>query len=168
MTRFVVLVLILCFGLAAGWWFRGLKAGEQIADIKKEYAEAAQEGDKVAKRQADELVALGKEKERQAVKLAALEARAAKVRTVEVIKYVSSPGSGSCVFPGDGVRLHDAAALGSLSQDTGAAGKPDGPARTITDRELIPVIVDNYGECNAWRAQLLGLQDWLRGVAGAP
>ena len=167
MTRFLVLLGALCVGIGSGWLSRGWMADAQIAALQKDYADAARKGSERAKEKAEALAVALQQKEDLAAELAALEDTARRVVTREVIKYVSSPDSGRCVVPDDGVRLHDLAATGGLSGDAEAPGGADGSARQITDRELIPLVVDNYGECNKWRARLIGLQSWVKAASNS-
>lgn len=92
-------------------------------------------------------------------------ARAAEVRTVtrtitrEIPHVLPVEVDQRFPLPNGFVRLHDAAALGTVP-DT--ASVPDGAASDVTASEAASVIVDNYGTYYQTREQLLALQDWIR------
>ena len=84
-------------------------------------------------------------------------------RTREVIRYVPQVITPEIVerypLPHGFVRLHDAAVLSELPL---AARQSDGAASDIGADQALGVIVGNVGQCYEWRAQLIGLQDWIK------
>jgi len=83
----------------------------------------------------------------------------------EVPVYVPQTAVARCDVPLGFVRLLDAAALG-VPAVPGSAGRPhDAPAGIGLDT-VAGSVVDNYETCNAVRAQLSGLQDWVRRQGG--
>jgi hypothetical protein len=84
-------------------------------------------------------------------------------RTREVIRYVPQILNGDIVdrypLPDGFVRVHDAAVS---SEIPAAARESDGTPSGIGADQALSVIVGNVGQCYEWRAQLVGLQDWIR------
>ena len=84
-------------------------------------------------------------------------------RTREVIRYVPQILTPEIVdhypLPDGFVRVHDAAVAEEIPV---AAGQSDGAASEVGADQAIGVIVGNVGQCYEWRAQLIGLQDWIK------
>jgi hypothetical protein len=84
-------------------------------------------------------------------------------RTREVIRYVPQILNTEIVdrypLPDGFIRVHDAAVS---SEIPGPARELDGAASDIGADQALGVIVGNVGQCHEWRAQLIGLQDWVR------
>ena len=62
------------------------------------------------------------------------------------------------------MRLHDAAAQG-VPAVPDPPGQPDAAAPGIGLDTVARAVVDNYETCNAVRAQLSSLQNWVRAQA---
>lgn len=81
----------------------------------------------------------------------------------EVVKYVEQTGTagpGACGLDNRWVRLHDAAAAGSLPP---AAGGTDAAPSGLTAAAALPGITGNYGTCRETADRLTALQAWVRG-----
>lgn len=82
--------------------------------------------------------------------------------TREIPVYVTAQADARCDVPAGFVRVHDAAAH---NQPLGEpAGNPDAPAAGITLSAVAETVADNYGTCHEIREQLIGLQDYVRGL----
>lgn len=57
------------------------------------------------------------------------------------------------------VRLHDAAALGTPAVPFGAGESPDSPSG-LGLSAVAGTVIGNYGQCLAWREQVIGWQAW--------
>lgn len=83
-------------------------------------------------------------------------------RTREVIRYVPQIITPEIVdhypLPDGFVRVHDAAVR---SETPAASGESDGAPSGIGADQALGVIVGNVGQCYEWRAQLVGLQNWI-------
>ena len=96
------------------------------------------------------------------------EARTLQIRTVtkEIVRRVPQILTSDVVarypLPAGFVRVHDAAALGDLSQASGSAHQPDDSPSAVTAADAAAVIVENYGNCTETAARLSALQDWVR------
>lgn len=77
----------------------------------------------------------------------------------EIPTYVPTT---ACPLPGGFRLLHDAAARGD---DPGAAGGAAAPA--VPAQDLARTLTDNYTACRENAEQLIALQAWAAGVAGA-
>ncbi|MBJ7446868.1 MAG: hypothetical protein JHC81_04975 [Brevundimonas sp.] len=60
------------------------------------------------------------------------------------------------------VRLHDAAAVGAAPALPDGTGQPDDAPSGVALSAVAGTVIDNYGQCYAWRDQLIGWQDWYR------
>lgn len=90
-----------------------------------------------------------------------------KTITREVEHYVpmvvESPEARACArLPGGWRLLHDAAAAGVPPAPLPTPGTADTPGPTPTDS--LRAVVGNYGQCLAWRDQVIGWQEWYRTV----
>jgi len=75
--------------------------------------------------------------------------------------YVTKEADAHCIIPVGFVRLHDAAANGVPSlPDT--SGKPDDAASGVELSDIASTVADNYGTYNEVKAQLEGLQSWVK------
>lgn len=82
--------------------------------------------------------------------------------TREIPVYVTAQADARCDVPVGFVRVHDAAAEGvPLGQPT---GDPDAPAPGVTLSAVAGTVTDNYGACHENTAQVIGLQDYVRGL----
>lgn len=89
--------------------------------------------------------------------------RAGTVQTIEkeVTKYVESkPLALACLLDVRWVRLHDAAAAGTVPP---AAGPDDGATGALTAAAALPTVTANYGACGRNADRLEALQGWVRG-----
>ena len=84
-----------------------------------------------------------------------------KTITNEVTKYVEGkPLTLACMLDNRWVRLHDAAAAGSLPPP---ADGTDGATGGVTAAGALPTITDNYARANRDIAKLKALQSWNDG-----
>lgn len=82
----------------------------------------------------------------------------------EVPRYVTPPDDDRCTVNAGFVRLHNAAAEGRLPDPAGPAdAHPAGLALSA----VAGTVIDNYGRCRENTEQLIGLQAWIRAMAGA-
>lgn len=75
----------------------------------------------------------------------------------EVPVYVPAQADAACSLSRGFVRLHDAAAAGSLP---GPASGPDATPAGIALSAVAGTVADNYQRCHENAAQLTALQDW--------
>lgn len=91
-------------------------------------------------------------------------------RTRTLIQQVpyAVPPSADPLLSNGWVRVHDAA-LGSadLSETAPASAVADAAASEFKSSAALVRVLGNYGVANSCRAQLIGLQDWLRQVEAA-
>jgi hypothetical protein len=110
--------------------------------------------------------------------IAAQKARKREVQYVEVVKwrtkYEKNPDAGKCVVPDEFVSVLDATGKddSDMPEDAGAASTvADGTGR-VSDIELLQYSTDVKMMCLKWRDQLIGWQEWSRGIQrisnGAP
>lgn len=88
------------------------------------------------------------------------------VREVEhyVPMVLESEAARQCArLPGGWRVLHDAAAAGLPAPPPAPVGTPDTPGPTPTDS--LRAVVGNYGQCLAWRDQVIGWQRWYETVS---
>lgn len=134
-------------GFTSGVWLGSSQSARALAKLQSEI-ESAQ---KVHEIERQRLVEYGQQLEAQ------LKKRKVEIRTVtnEIVKEIPKlVGDGQCINAG-WVRVHDAAAGVSVP-----AGEFVGPTLEVTAARAAEVVVTNYGECNVWREQLLGWQQW--------
>lgn len=81
---------------------------------------------------------------------------AAEVITKEIVRYV--PPAADPVLGLGWLRLHDAAALGAVSQAPPGA---DVTTPAIAASQALAGVVGNYGTCHGTEQQLLALQQWV-------
>ena len=160
----LALVAASLISAASGWKVTSWYYQSQISDMLLDAAQAAQE----ARDLNDKIEVMGLElagvvSERDA-------ARRQKARdlqrviTRKVIEYVQNPDIERVYLPSEWVRLHDSAASGRVPEDADPAGATDDPAVGVTDADAIAVVTDNYGICTDTRNQLIGLQEWAKGI----
>jgi hypothetical protein len=122
-AKWALAIALLCAAFAFGWWVRGLKAGavdSRALAARAIQAETVQRQQDVATAEVDASGAAREDRQRVVY------------RTIhdQVIRYVehkdSSSGSTDCMLDAEWVRLHDAAAVGELS-DAAGAGHGAGP-----------------------------------------
>lgn len=78
----------------------------------------------------------------------------------EVTKYVDSkPLAMACLLDNRWLRLHDAAALGTVPEP---AGPTDDTAGTISAAQALPTVTKNYASGLRTADQLEALQSWVR------
>lgn len=99
------------------------------------------------------------------------EAAAAQVEIREVFRtitekvpvYVSVESDAHCQLPAGFVRLHDAAAVGTVPDAVpDPAGEPHDAPAGVALSAASATIVGNYEVCHAARRQLMDLQAWIR------
>ncbi len=90
---------------------------------------------------------------------------AGKTITKEIPVYVTAQADAACTIPAGFVRIHDAAAANLAPEP--AAGNPDAPAAGIALSAVAETVADNYTTCHAIRAQVIGLQDYVRSLPQA-
>ena len=160
----LALVAASLISAASGWKVTSWYYQSQISDMLLDAAQAAQEARELNDR--IEVMALelsGVVSERDA-------ARRQKARDLQrvvvrkVIEYVQNPDIERVHLPPEWVRLHDTAASGRMSEDAGPTGATDDTAEGVTDADAIAVVTDNYGICTDTRNQLIGLQEWAKGI----
>lgn len=77
----------------------------------------------------------------------------------EVPVYVTKEADSGCVVPRGFVRLHDAAAAGSLA---GPTGSTDAAPAGIALSSVAATVTDNYERCRENSTQLESLQEWIK------
>lgn len=133
----------------------GYNVGSRQANKKLvELQTSVEVSKKLHEAELERLTRRGKELEGQ------LKTRKAQIQTVtkETVREIPLLVSdGKCLSAG-WVRVHDAAVAGVSV----ASREPDGAAGEVTAARAAEVVVSNYGECLAWREQLISLQEWVR------
>ncbi len=79
----------------------------------------------------------------------------------EIPVYVTPIADAACVVPAGFVRVHDAAAEGKPLD--GATGDFDAAASGVALSAVAEVAATNYGTCHETAAQVIGLQEFIRG-----
>jgi len=79
----------------------------------------------------------------------------------EIPVYVTPIADAACVVPAGFVRVHDAAAKGKPLD--GSAGDADAASSAVALSAVAEVTAANYGTCHEAAAQVIGLQDYIRG-----
>jgi len=79
----------------------------------------------------------------------------------EIPVYVTPIADAACVVPAGFVRVHDAAAEGTPLD--GAAGDADAAPSAVALSAVAEVTAANYGTCHEAAAQVMALQDYIRG-----
>jgi len=82
--------------------------------------------------------------------------------TKEIPVYVTAQADARCDVPVGFVRVHDAAAQ-NVPVDR-PAGDPDAPAEGLALSTVAATVADNYTTCHETEAQVIGLQDYVRGL----
>lgn len=165
--RLAIAIVVIAGAFGAGWSWRSEIASSDIAQLEKWYSDERLKAQNDVIEARNTLNTQIADTETLRAQLKAERERKNKTITQKVIEYVQSPDSGSCTYPDAGVQLIDAAATeADLSASAETAGGSDGSTSAITDREMTPVIVENYQTCNAVRAQLERLQAWADAVSG--
>jgi hypothetical protein len=82
--------------------------------------------------------------------------------TQEIPVYVTTHADARCDVPAGFVSVHDAAAQNLPLAHR--AGDPDAPAPGVTLSAVAGTVTGNYGTCHEIREQLIGLQDYVRGL----
>lgn len=142
------------FGSNAGWTRRDARAkAEQLVDARAaaaQFEQAQADGFRIGAQYAQRTVEIRTRTE---------------WLTSRVRDYVTPADDARAVLNLGFVRLHDAAAAGvDPAPVTGADAAPSGVALSAATRTL----VDNYGSCHLWRAQVIGLQDYVTAITGVP
>ena len=148
--------------LVAAVWGYGFACGTRHVEQRDELAAA-----KASEARDAEVSRLAKVRERIVYQyipqVRTIEANAREIIR-EVPKYVTVEADRACTVPVGFRVLHDAAAAGkSLSES--AAGANDA-ASGVALSAVAGTVADNYGTCNATRAQLIALQEWVRESSG--
>jgi len=77
----------------------------------------------------------------------------------EVTRYVESqPIATACLLDPEWVRLHNAAATGTVPE---ATGRPDAEAGTVAAPEALKTVTENYAASLRTSARLEALQNWV-------
>lgn len=137
------------------------------ADVAEERNVARAQGDKL--REALKALADEREAKQEAADNASLLAEQlakaeAELVNTEVIEYVQSPDSGDCELPNDWVRIHNQSATGMPATRAAAQATSEtnaATATTVTDRDALPVITQNYARARECLTRLEGLQSWI-------
>lgn len=82
--------------------------------------------------------------------------------TERIPVYVTPEIDRAYTVPYGFVRLHDAAAVGAAPTLPDGTGQPADAPSGIALSAVAGTVIDNYGQCYAWRDQLIGWQDWYR------
>ncbi|MDO5609485.1 MAG: hypothetical protein Q4G62_01655 [Pseudomonadota bacterium] len=85
--------------------------------------------------------------------------------TKEVPVYVTQQADAHCTVPAGFVSLHNQAAQNLPA--TQPTGDPDAPAPGVELSTVAATVSDNYTICHHTAAQLIALQDYLRGLPAA-
>lgn len=114
------------------------------------------------------LAAVAAAKERSAAISAAIDTRhlaeAERIRTVfktinkEVKVYVDKTADSTCTVPSGFVRIHDAAAGGTLPE---APSSADAAPSGVEISTVAETVAENYGTYAEIRQRLIDLQDWV-------
>lgn len=134
---------------SSGYEARAQRAEQAAARLQAELAQARL-GERVVVRYVD--------------RVRILRANAADLHQ-EIPRHVTTSADAACPVPVGFVRVHDAAAQGVPIDP--AAGDPDAPAPGITLSAVADTVAGNYGTCHEIREQLIGLQDYVRGLREA-
>jgi hypothetical protein len=155
--------LILVVVFSSGWMTNGWRLGENIAKNKAEQAEQAVEIVNSIIR----IERLNREKaEAISAKTTAEElAQTVRATTIreEVLVYVQNPNTGTCSMPDGWVQSHDKATGVSYASNT-PSPPPSIPTRTITDREALIAVTENYNVCQQNAVRHSGLIDWAKAM----
>jgi hypothetical protein len=159
------LTLMVAFG--AGYKVAANHFGGIIAETRAEHLEAVAE----ANRQAQLVTEANQRASAAIAEAEALRNQerevVTKLITKEVIKYVETDNARECGFTDAGVRLHDAAARGSVPEIPDTASVVDDAAIAATNAEIMLTVTDNYKTCNQTADRLTMLQRWLKGIQNA-
>lgn len=152
--------LVLAIGLALGWggaWkVRDGMAAE--AALKAAQAQARAATDVIGRTQQAAIVS---EDVGRAVEAAQVETRIVyRTITERIPVYVTPETDRAVVLPLGFVRLHDAAAAGTVAALPDRAGQPADAPSGIALSAAAGTIVGNYGTCLDWRNQVIGWQGW--------
>lgn len=151
---------------SAGWMSNGWRLERNIADMKADIESANNEAESSA-RQAEQL---NSDLSDAIAKAHALQSESRKaterVITKEVIKYVQSPAADKCALDPSGVRIHDQAATGHLSEDANTVTGANDSTEGVKGSQLIPVVVENYNACHEAMDRLRALQEWAGKIGG--
>ena len=156
--RFIGIALAIV-GLLGGVWLAGDRHGhkaEQAAQARR--VEAAKKV--VAKTEAKQTAisaTIGQQTQAKQVEIRTV----TKTLIQKVPVYVTVQADAKCVVPLGFVRLHDAAAAGSLPKVPDTAGQSDDAPSGIALSAVASTVTQNYGICHENAAQLAGLQAWV-------
>ena len=155
-------VLAMAFG--AGWEVNGWRKDAQINAMQGRALDAADEArskNRIIESLQDHRARIAGELEVERQKEAEIIER---IVVTEVIKYVKTDNAIQCGMDDAGVRVHDIAASGRVSETTTTTSPPDDSPGGVTNAEVIQVVTQNYQVCHATRRQLIALQDWIIAV----
>jgi hypothetical protein len=165
--RFAGVAAVLGAVFAGGYKVASSHYGGIIAETRAQHLEAVSEANRQsalvneANRKASAAIAEAealRNQEREVV---------TKLITKEVIKYVETDNARECGFTDAGVRLHDAAARGSMPEIPDTTSVVDDAAIAATNAEIMLTVTDNYKTCNQTADRLTMLQRWLKGIQNA-
>jgi hypothetical protein len=152
-ARMAVVAIILVSAFGTGWVKGNQHGTKKLTDYQ---GAQAVESIKVVTRQ-------GEVTEREVTKYVNVAGKTKVVTETiekEVTKYVDSkPLALACMLDNRWVRLHDAAALGTVPP---AASADDATAGTVSAAQALPGITSNYAAGNRTADRLEALQGWVR------
>ena len=166
-VKLIIAATVLIGSFLAGWNTNGWRLEKQISEIKREQVEKANEI-------ANNIIVierLNREKSEAIAAKAVAEEAAQKVKATtireEVLVYVQDPNTGTCDMPDGWVQSHDSAATG-MPRASETASSPDGvPTGTVTDREALIAVTENYNVCRQNAIRHKALIDWAKSVTEA-
>lgn len=162
--KFILTATVVVGSFLFGWNTNGWRLNKQISEIKREQAEKANEVaksilviERINREKAEAIAA------RAAAEQKSQEIRATTIRE-EVLVYVQDPSTGTCDIPDSWVQSHDSAATG-MPRATETTRSPDAvPERTITDRDALVAVTENYNTCRQNAIRHKTLIDWARSM----
>lgn len=162
-----VLILAAAMALSAtgGWKATSLYYQAEIAGMRLDKANAAQEAEKLnhALSEAGSALSIAIS-ERNAARLDEIQIVEREVY-VSVIEYRNRPAvrpvNGVCHLDPDWVRLHDRATGSRVPAATSSTSSPDEGAAYA---DALETVTTNYATCNRLRSQVIGWQEFYEGV----
>lgn len=152
--------LVLAIGLALGWGgaWKVRDAMSAQAALKAAIAQTRAAIDVVDRTQQAATVTEGVGR---AVEATQVETRIVyRTITERIPVYVTPETDRAVTLPLGFVRLHDAAAAGSVAALPDRAGQPADAPSGVALSAAAGTIVGNYGTCLEWRNQVIGWQAW--------
>ncbi|BAK75832.1 hypothetical protein NH8B_1000 [Pseudogulbenkiania sp. NH8B] len=161
----IFLTVLIAAALVGAYWLGGhrQRQADEIDRLSQQNAAVA-EALQIERRAASlgQVLAAGEQ-----ARTTAREAQT-KIVTSEVVRYVerekaqAAAGGAVVRLDADWVRGHDLAA--AVPAETGAEPVLAGEAGPATAGEALEAVAGNYAQCQRWRDQVIGWQEWWRGA----